>query len=138
MKYRASQKLDMIRPLFKDSISDPAGFLTSLICSWCIDIGNKLESSPIYRESMDFLQNTSLDKSSRFLALYSQFLKDLADYWLEHGAIESLDIIGITNVIVSVSVLLSNSDKFEGGYFKVLIEDYISTGIARFIKVKEH
>ena len=94
IKYRASQKLDMMRPLIKDSLGDPIGFLSSQICSWFIDLKYKFDTKPIYRETMTFLQNTSRDKESRTLALYYDYLKFINDQWLEAGVIESMDIYG--------------------------------------------
>ena len=138
MKYRASQKLDMIRPLFKGSEKDPVGFLSSQICTWCSDMKSKLDTKPIYREGMDFLQNTSGDNSSRFLSLYSDFLNDLKDHWLSADAIESMDITGVTNVIISVSVLLSNSEKIDDRYFEDLIGSFTASSLAKYVKVKEH
>ena len=138
MKYRTSQKLDMVRPLFKDSSKDPVGFLTSQICSWCSDMKSKLDTKPIYREGMDFLQNTSRDKNNRFLSIYSQFLNDLSEYWINEGAVESIDISGVTNVITSVSILLSNSDKIDDGYFEDIIRSFASSNLSHYIKVKEH
>ncbi len=137
MKYRAAQKLDMVKPLFKGSEKDPIGFLSSQICAWCIDMKDKLDTKPIYREGMDFLQETSGEKSSRFLSLYSDFLKDLNDYWMKKNAIESMDIEGVTNVILSVSILLSNSEKLDNRYFESLISSFTTAGLSQYIKVKE-
>ena len=138
IKYRASQKLDMMRPLIKDSLGDPIGFLSSQICSWFIDLKYKFDTKPIYRETMTFLQNTSRDKESRTLALYYDYLKYINDQWLEAGVIESMDINGVANVIISVSILLCDSSKLDDGYFEDLINSYISAGLHLYIKVKEH
>ncbi|MBR6257855.1 MAG: TetR/AcrR family transcriptional regulator [Lachnospiraceae bacterium] len=138
MKYRTSQKLDMMRPLIKDSYDDPIGFLSSQISSWFTDMKYKLDTRPIYREGMTFLQNTSNDKSNRFLALYSGYLEDIRDHWIKADTIESMDITGVTNVIISVSILLSNSPKLDAAYFEDLINSYISAGLHLYIKVKEH
>ena len=138
IKYRASQKLDMMRPLIKDSLGDPIGFLSSQICSWFIDLKYKFDTKPIYRETMTFLQNTSRDKESRTLALYYDYLKYINDQWLEAGVIESMDINGVANVIISVSILLCDSSKLDDGYFEDLINSYISAGLKMYIKTKEH
>ena len=138
MKYRASQKLDMVRPMFNGSEKNPVAFLSTLICSWCIDMKSKLDTKPIYREGMDFLQNNSGDKSSRFLSLYSEFLNDLRDHWFKTNAVESMDIEGITNLIVSVSILLSNSEKIDSRYFEDLIVAFTVSSLEKYIKVKEH
>ncbi len=138
MKYRATQKLDMIRTSFDDSCKAPVDFLTSQICSWCVDMKAKLDTKPIYREGIDFLQNTSAGKDNRFQTLYSDFLNDLYECWLRAGAVESMDITGVINVITSASILLSNSDKFDGGCFEDLIRAYASSGLKLYIKEKEH
>jgi AcrR family transcriptional regulator len=138
MKYRTSQKLDLMRPLIKDSTGDPIGFLSSQISSWFIDMKHKLDTRPIYQEGMTFLQNTSNDKSNRFLALYADYLNDIRDFWIKEGTIGSMDITGVTNVIISVSILLSNSKKLDAEYFEDLINSYISAGLHLYIKVKEH
>ncbi len=134
MKYRATQKLDLIRPSFKDSEKDPTGFLTDLICHWCFDMKEKFDSKPLYRESMAFLQNSSKDNKSRFLSLYSQFLNDLNDYWISKKAIKSMDILGVTNVIISVSILLSGSEKIDKDYFEDMIKTYVSSGLNLYIR----
>jgi len=138
MKYRAAQKLDMIKPKFKGSENDPVGFLYSLISAWVVDMKGKLDSKPIYREGMDFLQSTSGEKSSRFLSLYSDFLNDLNDYWIKKDAIVSMDIAGVTNVITSVSILLSNSGKIDDKYFKDLIDAFSAAGLKKYVITKEH
>lgn len=134
MKYRATQKLDLIRPSFKGSEKDPTGFLTDLICHWCFDMKEKFDSKPLYRESMAFLQNSSKDNKSRFLSLYSQFLNDLNDYWISKKAIKSMDILGVTNVIISVSILLSGSEKIDKDYFEDMIKTYVSSGLNLYIR----
>lgn len=138
MKYRASQKLALLRPLFEGSEKDPVGFLSSQICFWCVDMKGKLDAKPIYREGMDFLQKASADSGSRFLALYADFLNDLRDYWLSKGAVESVDIAGVTNVILSVSILLSNSEKIDSRYFEGLIRSFADSCLRQYIKEKEH
>ena len=138
MKYRASQKLDRIRPQIPGSEKDPVGFLSSLICSWCADMKNKLDTKPLYREGMDFLQSSPPDKSSRFLSLYADFLEDLRDHWIKENAIEAMDITGVTGVVVSVSILLSNSEKIDSSCFEDLIRTFASAGLKQYIKVKEH
>ena len=137
MKYRASQKLDMIKPFFKGSEKDPVGFLASQICAWCTDMKGKLDTKPIYREGMDFLQNTTGEKSSRFLSLYSDFLNDLKDYWVKKEAIVSMDIAGVTNVITSVSILLSNSEKIDDKYFEDLIGSFSVSSLKKYVITKE-
>ena len=137
MKYRASQKLDMIKPLFKGSERDPVGFLSSQICAWCTDMKEKLDTKPIYREGMDFLQNTTGEKSSRFLSLYSDFLNDLKDHWVKKEAIVSMDIAGVTNVITSVSILLSNSEKIDDKYFEDLIGSFSVSSLKKYVITKE-
>ena len=87
---------------------------------------------------MTFLQNTSRDKESRTLALYYDYLKFINDQWLEAGVIESMDINGVANVIISVSILLCDSSKLDDGYFEDLINSYISAGLKMYIKTKEH
>ncbi len=138
MKYRASQKLDLIRPLFKGSEKDPIGFLSSQICFWCADMKGKLDTKPIYRESMDFLQGVSEEKGSRFLSLYSDFFNDLKEYWLKAGAVEAMDIEGVTNLIISVSILLSNSEKIDNKYFQELISSFTVAGLSEYINQKDN
>ena len=137
MKYRASQKLDMVRKELTLSESDPISFLSSQICIWIADMKEKLDTKPIYRESMDFLQHTTGDNGSRFLELYSDFLNDLRDYWLNMDAIKSMDVNGVTNVIISASILLSNHEKMDDKCFESLVKAYIFAGLCQYIKVKE-
>ncbi len=138
MKYRATQKLNLVKPLFNESEKDPVGFLTSQISSWCTDMKSKLDTKPIYRESMDFLQGATDENGSRFLSLYADFFHDLKEYWLKCNAIEAMDLTGVTNVIVSVSILLSNSEKIDHNYFQDLIDSFTESSLRRYIKIKEH
>ena len=97
----------------------------------------KLDTKPIYREGMDFLQNTTGEKSSRFLSLYSDFLNDLKDYWVKKEAIVSMDIAGVTNVITSISILLSNSEKIDDKYFEDLIGSFSVSSLKKYVLTKE-
>ena len=137
MKYRASQKLDMIKPLFKGSEKDPVGFLSSQLCAWCADMKGKLDTKPIYREGMNFLQTASGETSNRFLSLYSDFLNDLKEYWMKKEAIISMDIAGVTNVITSVSILLSNSEKIDDKYFEEMINSFSLSSLKKYVITKE-
>ena len=137
MKYRASQKLDMIKPLFKGSEKDPVGFLSSQLCAWCADMKGKLDTKPIYREGMNFLQTASGETSNRFLSLYSDFLNDLKEYWMKKEAIISKDIAGVTNVITSVSILLSNSEKIDDKYFEEMINSFSLSSLKKYVITKE-
>lgn len=138
MKYRASQKLAAVTPLFKGSAGDPVGFLASQICSWCFDMKDKYNTRPLYRESISFLLSSSNDNTGGFYALYSQFLNDLSDYWISEGAIESFDKDGVTSVIISVAILLSGSERIDNKYFETIVEDLVFTGLSHYIRIKEN
>lgn len=137
MKYRAEQKLDAITPTFEKSLDDPAGFLTELICSWVIDMKEKFDTKPIYREGITFLLSSQDKGTDRFLSLYSKFLNDLSGYWMNAGVINSFDITGVTNVIISASILLCNSSKLKAEYFEAIVKDMVSSSLNRYIEVKK-
>ena len=137
MRYRTSQKIELLKPLFMEPGNDPVGFFASQILSWFMDLKYKLDTKPIYRESMAFLQNSPGDDDNRFLALHSDFLKEVRDEWIAAGLIESMDIVGVANVITSMSILLSNSGKLDDAYFEDLIRSYVSAGLHLYIKIKE-
>ena len=137
MKYRAAQKLEAITPRFKESLDDPIGFLTELICSWVIDMKEKFDSKPIYREGITFLLSSQDKGTDRFLSLYSEFLNDLSGYWINAGVIRSFDITGVTNMIISTSILLCNSSQLKDVYFEAIVKDLVSSSLKRYIEVKE-
>ena len=83
MRYRAVQKLDAITPRFKESLDDPIRFLTELICSWVIDMKEKFDSKPIYREGITFLLSSQDNGTDRSRAS-SSFVSLLIDNSLSH------------------------------------------------------
>lgn len=133
IKYRAGQKLDMLVPLFPQSLKDPKGFLTHHIYAWCIDMKEKIKLSPLYANSMKLLRRSSPDEIDRISAVYSDFLSDLADYWLQNGALKNVEISGLVSLLSALGVLLNDHVQFEDEYLNELLKLLIDGAVDRYI-----
>ncbi|MBP5607433.1 MAG: TetR/AcrR family transcriptional regulator [Lachnospiraceae bacterium] len=138
MKYRIAQKLDMIAKSFPDSLDDPAGYLTDKLYEWCMDFKEKIDTKPIYRESISTLRRSSADEENRIASLYKGFLNKLADYWTENKAVTEVDMQGVINVFTAVGVMLSEKEQFDPQYYSGLFRTMIEAGVRKYIKTKKH
>lgn len=135
MKYRARQKLDAVIPHFPDSLADPAGFLSRQIYDWCMDLKEKVDTQPLYKQSMTLLRRQSEEDVNRVSAIYCEFLQQLADYWIQNGATQKVDVSGLLNVFIGVSVLFADAAQFDRDYFDRIFFTFIESGIRQFLVI---
>lgn len=133
IRYRVAQKLEAIVPHFAESLDSPREFLADHLYYWCIDLKDKIQTRPIYRDSMLQLRRQSAGETNRISAIYSDFLNDLADYWYEKHAVRSVDISGLLNLFAAVGILMSDQVQLDSNYFDELLRILINGGVERFI-----
>lgn len=64
---------------------------------------------------------------------YKEFLSKLAAYWVEHRAVQSMDVQGLINVITACPVLLSNAGQFDPEYFDEIFKSFLQSTIRNYI-----
>jgi AcrR family transcriptional regulator len=133
VKYRADQKLDLLREKFKVSLNNPADFLINAMYNYGMDLKIKADTNPLYANSFSVLLRDSKDVSSRIEILYADFIQDLADYWVSKGLNISVDKRGIINSFTGIFILFSNSKQFDDTYFEEILKIYIESTIKKYI-----
>lgn len=133
MLYRSRQKLDIAEKEFEASLHDPIGFLSDSIYRYSIDLLNKCREQPVYSQSFAILSRSNSLSENRVGAIYKEFLSKLAAYWVEHNAVQSVDVQGLINVITACPVLLSNAGQFDPEYFDEIFKSFLQSTIRNYI-----
>lgn len=133
MLYRSRQKLDIAEKEFEASLHDPIGFLSESIYRYSMDLLNKCREQPVYSQSFAILSWSNSLSENRVGAIYKEFLSKLAAYWVEHNAVQSVDVQGLINVITACPVLLSNAGQFDPEYFDEIFKSFLQSTIGNYI-----
>ncbi len=133
MLYRSRQKLDIAEKEFEASLHDPIGFLSESIYRYSMDLLNKCREQPVYSQSFAILSRSNSLSENRVGAIYKEFLSKLAAYWVEHNAVQSVDVQGLINVITACPVLLSNAGQFDPEYFDEIFKSFLQSTIRNYI-----
>lgn len=133
MLYRSRQKLDIAEKEFEASLHDPIGFLSESIYRYSMDLLNKCSEQPVYSQSFAILSRSNSLSENRVGAIYKEFLSKLAAYWVEHRAVQSMDVQGLINVITACPVLLSNAGQFDPEYFDEIFKSFLQSTIRNYI-----
>ena len=133
MLYRSRQKLDIAEKEFEASLHDPIGFLSESIYRYSMDLLNKCREQPVYSKSFAILSRSNSLSENRVGAIYKEFLSKLAAYWVEHRAVQSMDVQGLINVITACPVLLSNAGQFDPEYFDEIFKSFLQSTIRNYI-----
>lgn len=133
MLYRSRQKLDIAEKEFEASLHDPIGFLSESIYRYSMDLLNKCKEQPVYSQSFAILSRSNSLSENRVGAIYKKFLNKLAAYWVEHNAVQSVDVQGLINVITACPVLLSNAGQFDPEYFDEIFKSFLQSTIRNYI-----
>lgn len=133
MLYRSRQKLDIAEKEFEASLHDPIGFLSESIYRYSMDLLNKCREQPVYSQSFAILSRSNSLSENRVGAIYKEFLSKLAAYWIEHRAVQSVDVQGLINVITACPVLLSNAEQFDPEYFDEIFKSFLQSTIRNYI-----
>ena len=133
MLYRSRQKLDIAEKEFEASLHDPIGFLSESIYRYSMDLLNKCREQPVYSQSFAILSRSNSLSENRVGAIYKEFLSKLAAYWVEHRAVQSIDVQGLINVITACPVLLSNAGQFDPEYFDEIFKSFLQSTIRNYI-----
>lgn len=133
MLYRSRQKLDIAEKEFEASLHDPIGFLSESIYRYSMDLLNKCREQPVYSQSFAILSRSNSLSENRVGAIYKEFLNKLAAYWIEHNAVQNVDVQGLINVITACPVLLSNAEQFDPEYFDEIFKSFLQSTIRNYI-----
>ena len=133
MLYRSREKLDIAEKEFEASLHDPIGFLSESIYRYSMDLLNKCREQPVYSQSFAILSRSNSLSENRVGAIYKEFLSKLAAYWVEHRAVQSMDVQGLINVITACPVLLSNAGQFDPEYFDEIFKSFLQSTIRNYI-----
>lgn len=133
MLYRSRQKLDIAEKEFEASLHDPIGFLSESIYRYSMDLLNKCREQPVYSQSFAILSRSNSLSENRVGAIYKEFLSKLAAYWVEHNAVQSVNVQGLINVITACPILLSNAGQFDPEYFDEIFKSFLQSTIGNYI-----
>lgn len=133
MLYRSRQKLDIAEKEFEASLHDPIGFLSESIYRYSMDLLNKCREQPVYSQSFAILSRSNSLSENRVGAIYKEFLSKLAAYWVEHNAVQSVNVQGLINVITACPVLLSNAGQFDPEYFDEIFKSFLQSTIRNYV-----
>lgn len=133
MLYRSRQKLDIAEKEFEASLHDPIGFLSESIYRYSMDLLNKCREQPVYSQSFAILSRSNSLSENWVGAIYKEFLSKLAAYWVEHNAVQSVNVQGLINVITACPVLLSNAGQFDPEYFDEIFKSFLQSTIRNYI-----
>ncbi len=133
MLYRSRQKLDIAEKEFEASLHDPIRFLSESIYRYSMDLLNKCREQPVYSQIFAILARSNSLSENRVGAIYKEFLSKLAAYWVEHRAVQSMDVQGLINVITACPVLLSNAGQFDPEYFDEIFKSFLQSTIRNYI-----
>ena len=98
-----------------------------------MDLLNKCREQPVYSQSFAILSRSNSLSENRVGAIYKEFLSKLAAYWVEHNAVQSVNVQGLINVITACPVLLSNARQFDPEYFDEIFKSFLQSTIRNYI-----
>ena len=135
MQYRLSQKLEIAKQSFDESLEDPVKFLVDIIYEHSIDLKEKYKEKPIYAHALNMLSKKTENRVYEANSLYTDFINKLAEYWREQNAVKDVDEKGLINVFTGSFLLFSNYYKFEEEYFNDILKVFISAVVKKYIEL---
>ena len=135
MQYRLSQKLEIAKQSFDESLENPVKFLVDIIYEHSIDLKEKYKKKPIYTQALNMLSKKTENRVYEANSLYTDFINKLAEYWKEQNAVKDVDEKGLINAFTGSFLLFSNYYKFEEGYFNDILKVFISAVVRKYIEL---
>ena len=135
MQYRLSQKLEIAKQSFDESLENPVKFLVDIIYEHSIDLKEKYKKKPIYAEALNMLSKKTENRVYEANSLYTDFINKLAEYWKEQNAVKDVDEKGLINAFTGSFLLFSNYYKFEEEYFNDILKVFISAVVKKYIEI---
>ena len=135
MQYRLSQKLEIAKQSFDESLENPVKFLVDIIYEHSIDLKEKYKKKPIYAEALNMLSKKTENRVYEANSLYTDFINKLAEYWKEQNSVKDVDEKGLINAFTGSFLLFSNYYKFEEEYFNDILKVFISAVVKRYIEL---
>ena len=135
MQYRLSQKLEIAKQSFDESLENPVKFLVDIIYEHSIDLKEKYKKKPIYTQALNMLSKKTENRVYEANSLYTDFINKLAEYWKEQNAVKDVDEKGLINAFTGSFLLFSNYYKFEEEYFNDILKVFISAVVKRYIEL---
>lgn len=135
MQYRLSQKLEIAKQSFDESLENPVKFLVDIIYEHSIDLKEKYKKKPIYAQALNMLSKKTENRVYEANSLYTDFINKLAEYWKEQNAVKDVDEKGLINAFTGSFLLFSNYYKFEEGYFNDILKVFISAVVKKYIEL---
>ena len=135
MQYRLSQKLEIAKQSFDESLENPVKFLVDIIYEHSIDLKEKYKKKPIYTQALNMLSKKNENRVYEANSLYTDFINKLAEYWKERNAVKDVDEKGLINAFTGSFLLFSNYYKFEEGYFNDILKVFISAVVRKYIEL---
>ena len=135
MQYRLSQKLEIAKQSFDESLENPVKFLVDIIYEHSIDLKEKYKKKPIYAQALNMLSKKTGNRVYEANSLYTDFINKLAEYWKERNAVKDVDEKGLINAFTGSFLLFSNYYKFEEEYFNDILKVFISAVVKRYIEL---
>lgn len=135
MQYRLSQKLEIAKQSFDESLENPVKFLVDIIYEHSIYLKEKYKKKPIYAQALNMLSKKTENRVYEANSLYTDFINKLAEYWKEQNAVKDVDEKGLINAFTGSFLLFSNYYKFEEEYFNDILKVFISAVVKRYIEL---
>lgn len=135
MQYRLSQKLEIAKQSFDESLENPVKFLVDIIYEHSIALKEKYKKKPIYAQALNMLSKKTENRVYEANSLYTDFINKLAEYWKEQNAVKDVDEKGLINAFTGSFLLFSNYYKFEEEYFNDILKVFISAVVKRYIEL---
>ena len=135
MQYRLSQKLEIAKQSFDESLENPVKFLVDIIYEHSIDLKEKYKKKPIYAQALNMLSKKNENRVYEANSLYTDFINKLAEYWKEQNAVKDVDEKGLINAFTGSFLLFSNYYKFEEKYFNDILKAFISAVVKKYIEL---
>ena len=135
MQYRLSQKLEIAKQSFDESLENPVKFLVDIIYEHSIDLKEKYKKKPIYAQALNMLSKKTENRVYEENSLYTAFINKLAVFWKEQNAVKDVDEKGLINAFTGSFLLFSNYYKFEEEYFNDILKVFISAVVKRYIEL---
>ncbi len=135
MQYRLSQKLEIAKQSFDESLENPVKFLVDIIYEHSIDLKEKYKKKPIYTQALNMLSKKTENRVYEANSLYTDFINKLAEYWKEQNAVKDVDEKGLINAFTGSFLLFSNYYKFEEEYFNDILKVFISAVVKKYIEL---
>ncbi|MCR5033264.1 MAG: TetR/AcrR family transcriptional regulator [Lachnospiraceae bacterium] len=133
--YRSSQKLDVIRESFPASKQDPRGYLEKQIYFHLTDMGEKIRTKAIYRDTFREEVETERNNAALFMKLFAAFLEELQEFWKKEHVRATMEIAGILDLVRGAEAYYRAKPLMKEEHFDALLQDLIHDGICRYVKV---